>query len=66
MRYVELRLKLKKSLCDPNELKYLVDNFSYGDWFVISLIQKNMDAYVFAKLLGEIKIKMLEARRKDL
>ncbi|CAL8139953.1 unnamed protein product [Orchesella dallaii] len=65
MRYIMLRLKLKKSLCPPKKLEYLVRNFSYGDWFVLSLIQKNMDCWIFSKLVEELVLKMEEMKGKD-
>ncbi|ODN05267.1 Innexin inx2 [Orchesella cincta] len=65
VRYGLLRLKVRKSLCPPKKLEYLVDNFSYGDWFVFSLIQKNTDPWVFARLVDELVDKMEELKGKD-
>ncbi|CAL8146826.1 unnamed protein product [Orchesella dallaii] len=65
-RYMELCLKVDKSVCTREELKNLVDKYSYGDWFVLSLIQKNTDVWVFPQLLEELLRKMFGKRRKDM
>lgn len=65
-RYKVLRLKTYGTGCCTLDLKYFVDHASYGDWFVVSLMQKNMDGWIYSQLVQEIVVKMKEGKRKIL
>lgn len=47
-------LNRRASLASDNGIKYVLDRMGSGDWFVLSMMCKNMDSQWFRKLISEL------------
>lgn len=48
------RLKQFGRLCHREDLEYIVNRMQIGDWFLLSLISKNMDPLNFKELINQL------------
>jgi hypothetical protein len=62
LRYHILRLKAKRS--KPDYIKFVLSRCSIGDWFVLILLQKNMDPFNFSQII-ELFASSLRVDNKD-
>lgn len=61
-RYTLLRLRTYRKGCDSVQLKRFCMEKRYGDWFVLSLLQKNLDSWMFATLVNELDVLLCEGK----
>jgi hypothetical protein len=62
LRYYILKLKATRS--KPDYIKIVLSKCSIGDWFVLILLQKNMDPFNFSQII-ELFASSLRVNNKD-
>lgn len=62
----EMVLKRRASLVNQKQLRYVLQSLSTGDWFLLSMMCKNIDSQWFRELMKALndKLKELEAKSK--
>lgn len=58
-------LKRRASLASTYELRYVLDQLEVGDWFLLSMMCKNMDSQWFRILIGRLSMELKDKEPKD-
>lgn len=59
-------IKRRANLTQDNDLEYVLDQINTGDWFLLSMMCKNMDSQWFRLLIVKFRKRLHKSQREDL